>query len=63
MLHAIPVDKRSEEWLWGVLLALNLGFFLILWKHGVVRCQSDADYWHKHHASLFRIIWEILVPE
>lgn len=27
MLHAIPVDERPEEWLWGVLLAVNLGFF------------------------------------
>lgn len=27
--------------------------FLILWKYGVISCQSGAGYWHKHYASLF----------
>lgn len=47
MLHAAtPMDKRTEEWLCGLLLALNLGFCnpLEVWSHQLsIRCRLLAQ--------------------
>lgn len=47
MLHAAtPMDKRSEEWLCGLLLTLNLGFCnpLEVWSHQLsIRCRLLAQ--------------------
>lgn len=58
MLHAAtPMDKRSEEWLCGLLLALNLGFCnpLEIWSHQLsIRCRLLAQtlYFAIQHCNL-----------
>lgn len=58
MLHAAtPMDKRTEEWLCGLLLALNLGFCnpLEVWSHQLsIRCRLLAQtlYFAIQHCNL-----------
>lgn len=58
MLHAATLmDKRTEEWLCGLLLALNLGFCnpLEVWSHQLsIRCRLLAQtlYFAIQHCNL-----------